>query len=76
MASRPHLKYVWGADRGYVVVDVTPERMQADWWFVPTVLERTTSERFAKGMVSEARQPHLVAATEPAPAKASPDPAP
>jgi len=76
MAARPHLKYVWGADRGYVVLDVTPERLQADWWYVPTVLERTTAEQFGKGMVSEAGRPHLVDATGPAPATPSPDLAP
>ena len=67
MSLRPHLKYVSGEHRGYVVLDLTRERLQADWWYVPTILERTASEQFGKGMVSEARRPHLVAATSPAP---------
>jgi alkaline phosphatase D len=66
-AARPHLKYVSGDERGYVVLDITRERLQADWWYVPTILERTASERFGKGMVSAAGQPHLVDASAPAP---------
>lgn len=34
---------------GYVVVDVTAERVQADWWHVETVAERSGTERFAGG---------------------------
>jgi alkaline phosphatase D len=63
--ARPHLKYLAGEHRGYVVLDITAERLQADWWYVPTVLERTASEQFGKGMVSEAGRPHLVEATNP-----------
>lgn len=66
-AARPHLKYVSGERRGYVVLDVTRERLQADWWYVPTILERTASEQFGKALVSEAGQPHLVEASAPAP---------
>jgi alkaline phosphatase D len=66
-AARPHLKYVSGEHRGYVVLDVTRERLQADWWYVPTVLERTESEQFGKGMVSEAGHPSLSETSTPAP---------
>jgi alkaline phosphatase D len=65
-AARPHLRYVTGQHRGYVVLDITPERLQADWWYVPTILERTTAEQFGKGLVTEARQPHLVDTSTPA----------
>jgi alkaline phosphatase D len=66
-AARPHLKYVTGEHRGYVVLDLTPERLQADWWYVPTILERSASEQFGTGMISEAGRPRLVAASSPAP---------
>lgn len=66
-AARPHLHYVSGERRGYVVLDLTRERLQADWWYVPTILERTASEQFGKGMISEAGRPHLVEASNPAP---------
>jgi alkaline phosphatase D len=76
MAARPHLKYVVGQQRGYTVVDITRERLQADWWFVPTITERSTSEQFGKGMVVEAGRPHLTPVSNPVPTRSSPDPAP
>jgi alkaline phosphatase D len=74
-AERPHLRYVDGALRGYVVLDITRERLQADWFYVPTVTERSTQETFGSALVSAAGRPHLVAAATPAPVKASADPA-
>lgn len=76
LTLRPHLKFVVGEQRGYTVVDLTPEGLQADWWFVPTITERSASERFEKGMVSDAAHPHLVTADGPASPRPSPDPAP
>jgi alkaline phosphatase D len=73
---RPHLKYVVGQERGYAVLDLTPEQLQVDWWFVPTITERSSSERFGKGMVSDATQPHLVTVDTPAGPRPAPDPAP
>ena len=32
----PHLKYLDGVRRGYVVLDVTPTLMRADWYHSPT----------------------------------------
>ena len=75
-ASRPHLHYVDGRYRGYVVVDLTRERLQADFYAVATVLDRTTKEKFEKGFVSAAGTNHLVEASTAAPSAASPDPAP
>jgi alkaline phosphatase D len=66
VAGRPHLKYFSSDYRGYVVLDVTREQVQADWWSVPTVLERTTEERFERGLVASAEQPGLRDAPEPA----------
>lgn len=66
MKDRPHLQWVEGFHRGYAVVDLQQKRMQADWYFVPTVAERSKEEIFAKGFVSEAGAPHLVEAGTPA----------
>jgi alkaline phosphatase D len=75
-AARPHLKYVTGEYHGYVILDLSRERLQADWWAVPTITERSASERFAKGMVSGAVLPRLEDASRPSAAVAAPDPAP
>jgi alkaline phosphatase D len=74
--ERPHLRYVDGELRGYAVLDVTRERMQADWYYVPTVATTNTTEKFGKGLVSVAGNPHLVDAATPAPPKSPADPAP
>jgi alkaline phosphatase D len=65
--SRPHLRYVEGLYRGYVVLDVTAERARADWFYVPTVGERTNAENFGRGVVTAAGNPHLIEETSPAP---------
>ena len=76
LVMRPHLRYVLGLERGYTVLDLTPDRLQADWWFVPTITERSASERCLKGMVSEAAHPHLTTVATPVGPRSSPDPAP
>jgi alkaline phosphatase D len=76
-AVRPHLHYLEGRYRGYVVLDLTRERLQADYFTVPTIEDRVTEERFAKGLVSEAGKPHLMEASSPAgPTPQAADPAP
>jgi len=40
----PHLKYLDGDSNGYVLLDLTRDRMQADWCFVPTVTQLTDQE--------------------------------
>ena len=65
-ASRPHLRWVEGLTHGYVVVDVSKAAVQADWFGVPTIDERTADERFEKGFVSDWGTAHLVEATSPA----------
>jgi alkaline phosphatase D len=58
----PHLKFLDGDSRGYVLIDMTPTRIQADWYFVPTVEERTAAETRAAGFVCERGSSHLVPA--------------
>jgi alkaline phosphatase D len=44
-ATHPHLKYLDLVRHGYVLVDVTPERVQAEWYHVSSVLEPHASEQ-------------------------------
>jgi alkaline phosphatase D len=71
MEKRPHLKFVDGLYRGYVILDVTAERVQGDWFAVPTITEQTRDERFLKGYFSVAGDPHLQRAAVPAAASTS-----
>lgn len=76
LATRPHLHYLDGSYRGYFVVDLTRDRLQADFYGVATVEERTTKERFVKGFITESGRNHLNEASTPAKPGAAPDPAP
>jgi alkaline phosphatase D len=55
-----NLKYLDGDSRGYVVLDVTPERLQAEWFFVPTVDRRSAEESRAAAFVCERGSSRLV----------------
>ena len=44
-----HVRMVELRHHGYVVADVTPERIQADWWYLDTVTAPSAAERFAGG---------------------------
>ena len=57
----PHLKFLDGDNRGYILLDITTERIQADWYFVPTVMERAAVETRAVGFVCERGSSRLVA---------------
>ena len=65
-----------GRYRGYFVVDLTRERLQADYYSVATILDRTTQERFERGFITASRANHLVESGTPAPNAPGPDPAP
>ena len=74
--ARPHLHYADGRYRGYFVVDLTRERLQADYFAMKTILDRTPEERFARGFAAPAGQMHLSEQASPAPAQPAQDPAP
>jgi alkaline phosphatase D len=77
LASRPHLRWADGLSHGYIVLDVTSEAVQADFFGVSSIDERTAEERFVKGFTSAAGAPHLVeAATAARKPTAAPDPTP
>ncbi|OFW13624.1 MAG: hypothetical protein A3F70_10930 [Acidobacteria bacterium RIFCSPLOWO2_12_FULL_67_14] len=61
-AVLPHLKFLDGDNRGYVLLDVTASRMLAEWYFVPTVLERSDAESRAAAFVCERGSSRLVTA--------------
>jgi alkaline phosphatase D len=56
----PHWKWCDLDSHGYVVVDVTPERVRADWWFVDTVLERHNQETSGAAWQVTHGSPHLI----------------
>jgi len=65
-AARPHLHYVDGRYRGYYIVDLTKQRLQADYYAVATIEERSSKERFERGFITESGRNHLIEASVPA----------
>lgn len=43
-ATHPHLKYMDLSRHGYILVDVTAERVQAEWYYVSSVSEPSADE--------------------------------
>jgi alkaline phosphatase D len=58
----PHLKFLDGESRGYVLLDVTAERLEAEWYSVPTVASRTDDESKTASLVCERGSSRLVPA--------------
>jgi alkaline phosphatase D len=52
-SASPHMRYMDGDRHGYVLLDVSRERLLADWYHVRTVTERTADESKAASFVCE-----------------------
>jgi len=61
-ALLPHLKFLEGESRGYVLLDITRQQLRGEWYFVPTVLERSAAEQRAAAFVCERGSAHLAEA--------------
>ena len=48
-----HVRYLDGDGNGYVLLDITPQRLQADWYFVARVTARSEGESRAASFVCE-----------------------
>jgi alkaline phosphatase D len=62
--SHPHVRFQDLDARGYLLVDATPERLLAQWWFVEDVARRGAGERLGKTLAVRRGTSHL--AEEPA----------
>lgn len=75
LSTHPHVKFAETTRRGYVLVDVTPERVQAEWYFVNTVDAQSPGEHLAAAFEVRAGENRLVSAPEQARPKAFAAPA-
>jgi alkaline phosphatase D len=55
----PHMKYIELNKRGYVLVDIDRDRLQADWYHVPTIRERTDEQALAAVFTCESGKGYL-----------------
>ncbi len=60
-----HLKWVDLYHRGYMVLDVTPERCKADWFHLETVSEPSNQEHFARSYMTKDGGNHVERANAP-----------
>jgi alkaline phosphatase D len=74
-ATHPHVKYVDLNRRGYMLVDLTRDQVQAEWYHVRTLTERQATEDSGRVLRSAAGTNRLVAGTASVPIS-GPAPAP
>lgn len=73
----PHMKDVNLAKKGYLLLDITPERTQGEWCYVDAIDAPSEGERYGAGYLVAAGSKHLVAADAPSGSIAeAPAPAP
>ncbi|MCB0632428.1 MAG: alkaline phosphatase D family protein [Saprospiraceae bacterium] len=58
----PHMKYVDLVQHGYYILDVKPEKAQANWYFSP-ILQAGSGEAFGAAYYTQAGSNHLQQAT-------------
>lgn len=63
--THPHIKFVELNRRGYALLDITPERVQAEWYHVGTIGERSSAESLAATLQVLHGTNHLVYAGAP-----------
>lgn len=63
MEVMPNVRFCDMDSHGYMVIDVTPERVRVEWWFVDGILERTPGERLGAAMEVRSGSQVMVPAT-------------
>ena len=63
MALLPNIRFVDMDSHGYMIVDVTRQRARVEWWFVDTVLERTSGQRLGAAFEIRAGSQSIVPVT-------------
>lgn len=64
----PHQKFENQTDYGYILLDITEDACQSEWYYVNTLKQRDSSCPFAKGLRTLSNQNHLVDASQTRPA--------
>lgn len=65
MANNPHLKYSNLAMQGYLLLDVTAERVQGEYYFTGAPQLQSATESFGRALVCNAGEPYLAQGTVP-----------
>lgn len=63
----PHIHWADLTQKGYLVLDLSAERAQSDWYHIPRIDTLTVEESFTIGFRTDAGAAHLIEQTEPLP---------
>lgn len=74
--QNPHIKYVDFARKGYVLLDITREAVNAEWWYVDSVTAPSPNESFGAAFAVAYGTNHLVRGVQTQSRSHPPDPAP
>ncbi|WP_295683544.1 alkaline phosphatase D family protein [uncultured Nevskia sp.] len=65
--NNPHFKYINLNQRGYMLLDITPQRVSNEWWYVDTIDKRSRGQSFATALQTNRGENHLRRGTQSAP---------
>jgi alkaline phosphatase D len=71
LAGNPQMKMTNVRNNGYLILDITPETAQADWYFVDSVTEVSDNESWFEGWLTNDGDNHLTQAAAESGASAS-----
>ncbi|MGQ0502464.1 MAG: alkaline phosphatase D family protein [Panacagrimonas sp.] len=74
--ENPHIRHANLVRKGYLLLDVTAERCQGEFWVVDTIAERSSTERLDAAFKTVAGGNHLTRASASTPRETPPAPAP
>ncbi len=72
----PHFKHIDFNQRGYLLVDVTPQRVMGEWWTVDTVASVSNVQSFSVAFEVQHGSNHLAPGAQTTPRANPPAPAP
>ena len=72
LATHPHVKFVDLYRRGYLLLDITTDRAQAEWYHVTTITQRSTQQDLARVLLTASGDSHLTAGTASSPISGAP----
>jgi alkaline phosphatase D len=74
--ANPHIKYVDLARKGYLLLDITPQRVNGEFWFVDRIDAAADGESFGAAFATLDGSQRLGAGEQTAPRSGAPAPAP
>lgn len=58
--ANPHQKFNNQTEHGYMLLDITEQAFQCEWYYTNTLKTRDDSTRFAKSLLTQAQANHLI----------------